>query len=151
MTTTSSSLPDLHLVVGYDGSSPANRALDAALALRQGRRGHITVAYVAHVPSEAMFSANAVAAIDESLKEIEQDLGAAVTERLRNEEDWGFEGRVGIISDELLAVAKEVRESSPNGTVAIVVGTSSHAMHHLLGSVAVSLARRSSVPVVMVP
>jgi len=35
--------------------------------------------------------------------------------------------------------------------VVIVVGSSSHAMHRMVGSVAVSLARRSPVPLVVVP
>jgi hypothetical protein len=33
----------------------------------------------------------------------------------------------------------------------IVVGSSSHAMHRVIGSAAVSLVRRSSVPIVVVP
>jgi nucleotide-binding universal stress UspA family protein len=36
-------------------------------------------------------------------------------------------------------------------TVAIVVGSSSHGAHRMVGSVAVSLARHSPVPVVIVP
>jgi nucleotide-binding universal stress UspA family protein len=36
-------------------------------------------------------------------------------------------------------------------TVAIVVGSSSHATHRIVGSVAVSLARHSPVPLVIVP
>jgi nucleotide-binding universal stress UspA family protein len=32
-----------------------------------------------------------------------------------------------------------------------VVGSSSHAMHRVLGSAAVSLARRSPVPLIIVP
>jgi hypothetical protein len=33
----------------------------------------------------------------------------------------------------------------------VAVGSSSHAMHRVVGSVAVSLARRSAVPLVVVP
>ena len=39
----------LHLVVGYDGSPPAVRALDAAVRLLSGREGEIVVHYVAHL------------------------------------------------------------------------------------------------------
>jgi len=35
--------------------------------------------------------------------------------------------------------------------VALVVGSSSHAMHRVIGSVAVSLSRHSPVPLVIVP
>jgi CO/xanthine dehydrogenase FAD-binding subunit len=40
---------NLYLVVGYDGSPPAVRALDAAIRLLQGRTGSIEVVYVAHL------------------------------------------------------------------------------------------------------
>jgi nucleotide-binding universal stress UspA family protein len=38
---------NLYLVVGYDGSPPGSRALDAAAALLRGRAGSIRVLYVA--------------------------------------------------------------------------------------------------------
>ena len=50
MTTVPSPTAVLHLVVGYDGSPPASRALDAAALLMQGRTGRIDVVYVAHTP-----------------------------------------------------------------------------------------------------
>ena len=57
----------------------------------------------------------------------------------------------GTITDQLLAAATKLREEHPGDTVAIVVGSSSQAAHRLVGSVTVSLARRSPVPVVIVP
>jgi hypothetical protein len=39
----------LHIVVGYDGSAPASRTLDAAVRLQQGRIGCIGVVWVAHL------------------------------------------------------------------------------------------------------
>ena len=47
--------------------------------------------------------------------------------------------------------AKEIRDAHPGDNVAIVIGSSSQAMHRLVGSVAVSLARHSPVPLVIVP
>jgi nucleotide-binding universal stress UspA family protein len=55
---------DLHIVVGYDGSPPASRALDAAARLLRGRTGRIEVVYVAHISSTAMLSAGALAEIE---------------------------------------------------------------------------------------
>jgi hypothetical protein len=43
MSTTTPPTADLHVVVGYDGSPPANRALDAAVGLLRGRTGRIEV------------------------------------------------------------------------------------------------------------
>jgi len=67
------------------------------------------------------------------------------------EERWKFERRQGLIADELIAVATAIRDAHPGDNVAIVVGSSSHAMHRVVGSVAVSLARHSPVPIVVVP
>jgi nucleotide-binding universal stress UspA family protein len=143
---------DLYLVVGYDGSPPASRALDAAIGLLQGRAGRIEVVYVAHMPSIDMMSPGALAEMESSFDEIERDLRIAAAERLRGvEEEWGFERRQGIIADELIAVAKDIRDAHPGDRVVIVAGSSSHAAHRLVGSIAVSLARRSPVPMVIVP
>lgn len=143
---------DLYLVVGYDGSPPAIRALDAAVSLLQGRKGRIEVVYVAHIPSIDMMSAGALAEIESSFDEIEQDLRTAAGDQLRGlEQGWGFERRQGLIADELIATAKDIRDAHPGDRVVVVVGSSSHASHRLVGSVAVNLARHSPVPLVIVP
>jgi len=143
---------NIFLVVGYDGSPPASRALDAAARLLQGRSGRIDVVYVAHLPAVDMLSAGAVAEMEVSFDEIERDLRASVSKQLDGrEERWRFERGQGIITDQLLAAATNLRDEHPGDTVSIVVGSSSQAAHRLVGSVAVSLARRSPVPVVIVP
>jgi nucleotide-binding universal stress UspA family protein len=144
--------PNLFLVVGYDGSAPAGRALDAAVNLLHGREGRIDVVYVAHIPGIDMMSADAVAEERVIFDDIERDLRASAGEQLRDREDrWQFERREGLIADQLLAAAKAIRESHPGDTVSVVVGSSSQALHRVLGSAAVSLARHSPVPVVIVP
>jgi nucleotide-binding universal stress UspA family protein len=143
---------NLYLVVGYDGSPPASRALDAAVGLLQGRAGRIDVVYVAHLPSMDMLSPGAVAEMEASFDEIERDLRTTAAEQLRGlEEGWGFERRQGMIADQLIAAAKDARDDHPGDRVIIVAGSSSHATHRLVGSVAVSLARHSPVPLVIVP
>jgi nucleotide-binding universal stress UspA family protein len=143
---------DLQIVVGYDGSPPASRALDSAAALMGGRSGRITAVYVAHLTSTAMLSADAVAEMESDFDEIEQDLRAAVAERLGAlGQDWGFERRQGLIADQLIAAARDIRAAHPGDVVVIVVGSSSHAVHRVVGSVAVNLARHSPVPLVVVP
>jgi nucleotide-binding universal stress UspA family protein len=141
----------IHLVVGYDGSPPATRALDAAVRLLQGRTGRIHVVFVAHLSSLAMLSPGAIAELESDFDEVDQELRTAAAEQLRgHEEAWDFERRQGLIPDELVAVATTLRDASPD-SVAIVVGSSSHATHRVVGSVAVSLARHSPVPLVIVP
>jgi nucleotide-binding universal stress UspA family protein len=143
---------NLYLVVGYDGSPPATRALDAAVRLLSGRSGTIEVVYVAHLPSIDAMSPGAVAEMEADFDDIAQELHTAASEQLRDsEERWQFQRREGLIPDELIAVATGIRDAHLGDTVVIVVGSSSHAMHRVVGSVAVSLARRSAVPLVVVP
>src|ERR1700693_3258942 len=130
MSTATPPAGDLYLIVGYDGSPPASRALDAAVGLLQGRAGRIEVVYVAHMPSIDMMSPGALVEMEISFDEIERDLRTAAAERLRGvEEDWGFERRQGIIADELIAAAKDIRDAHPRDRVIIVAGSSSHAAH----------------------
>jgi nucleotide-binding universal stress UspA family protein len=143
---------NLYLVVGYDGSPPATRALDATVRLLYGRSGRIDVVYVAHVPGIDALSAAAIAEVENSFDEIARDLRAQADGQLRGrEERWRFERGQGPIADVLLKTAEQIRTEHPDDTVAIVVGSSSQARHRVVGSVAISLARRSRVPVLIVP
>jgi len=152
MNTPPPSAADLFLVVGYDGSPPAGRALDAAISLLHGRSGCIVVVYVGHIPAVDMLSADAIVEMDESFDELERDLRASAGQQLDGrEERWRFERGQGVITDQLIAAAERLRDEHPGDNVVIVVGSSSQAAHRLVGSVAVSLARRSPVPIVIVP
>jgi len=142
----------LHLVVGYDGSPPAIRALDAAVRLLSGRAGQIVVLYVAHMPAVDAMSADALAEMRLSFEEIARDLRAQAEEQLRGREQrWEFEWRSGDIAAELTEAAVRIGEAAPGDTVAVVVGSSSHARHRVIGSVPVSLSRHAPVPLVIVP
>jgi nucleotide-binding universal stress UspA family protein len=143
---------DLRLVVGYDGSPPADRALQAAANLLQGRTGRIEVVYVAHMPSMAALSPGAVAEMETDFDDIERELRTMATEQLRDRgQSWGFERRQGLIAEELIAAAKDLGAADPQATIVIVVGSSSQVAHRVVGSAAVSLARHSPVPLVVVP
>ena len=152
MSTTTPPTTDLRLVVGYDGYHPASRALDAAVRLLQGRTGRIDVVYVAHMPSMAALSPGAVAELETDFDDVEQELRTLASEQLRGRvAGWGFERRQGQITEELIAAANDIRAAHPHATLVIVVGSSSHITHRVVGSVAVGLARHSPVPLVVVP
>ena len=143
---------NLYLVVGYDGSDPSIRALNSAAGLLRGRDGSITVVYVAHLTTAEMMSAAAIAEMEVSFDEIARELRDQAAEQLRGrEERWQFERGQGMITDVLIEAAEKIRDTHPGDSVAIVVGSSSQAMHRMVGSVAVSLARRAPVPLVIVP
>lgn len=143
---------DLYLVVGYDGSPPSTRALDAAVRFLGGRTGSIEVVYVAHLPAVDMLSADAIAGMENDFDEIARELHAQVREHLSGrEERWSFERGDGLIPEALVAAAGRLHEAHPADSVAIVVGSSSQAMHRMVGSVPVSLVRHAQVPIVVVP
>ena len=142
----------LHLVVGYDGSPPASRALDAAVRLLQGRTGRIEVVYVAHLSSMVSLSPGAIAEMELDFDDIAKDLRASAAKQLDEPAPgWEFQRRQGLIAEELIAAATAIHEADPSKTVVIVVGSSSHAAHRVVGSAAVSLARHAPVPLVIVP
>jgi nucleotide-binding universal stress UspA family protein len=152
MSTTTPPARDLRLVVGYDGSPPASRALGAAISLLQGRTGQIEVVYVAHMPSIAALSPGAVAEMESDFNDVEQELRTMAAEQLRDQEHgWSFERREGLIAEELIAAANDLGAAHPGATVVIVVGSSSLVAHRVVGSAAVSLARHSPVPLIVVP
>jgi nucleotide-binding universal stress UspA family protein len=142
----------LRIVVGYDGSPPATRALDAAVRLLQGRTGRIEVVWVAHLSSTVMMSPGAIAEMEASFDELAPEIRDQAAGQLRDSgAAWGFERREGPVVDQLVAAAGDLRADHPDATVVIVVGSSSHATHRVVGSVTVSLARHSPVPLIIVP
>ena len=107
---------------------------------------------MAHLPSMAALSPGAVTELETDFDDIERELRTMAAEQLRGrEERWDLERRQGLIAEELLAAANDVRAAHPAATVVIVVGSSSQVTHRVVGSVAVGLARHSPVPLVVVP
>ena len=144
---------ELDLVVGFDGSPPALRALDTAVRLLAVRPpGRITVVWVAHLGGEVSLSADAVAIVENDFDQVASELRTAAAERLAASGlPWDFRWRQGLIARELTAAAQEVQAARPDDVVVILVGSSSSAMHRMVGSVAVQLAHHAPVPVTIVP
>jgi nucleotide-binding universal stress UspA family protein len=152
MSPETSPVPQAHLVVGFDGSPPAARALDAAVRLLTVRPGRITVVWVAHLTSTVELSADAVAIVESDFDKVAAELRAAAAKRLDGSAvPWDFQWRQGPIAQELIAVAESLHGVKPDDVVAIVVGSSSSAMHRIVGSVAVNLARHAPLPAMIVP
>src|SRR5580658_8634148 len=96
----------LVVVVGYDGTEPAQRALEGAADLLRDRPGRIEVVYVAHLPSTVAFSGFAMAAAREAFDADELDLAGRAEEYLgRTEVKWHFQRRNGEIAHELVKAA----------------------------------------------
>jgi nucleotide-binding universal stress UspA family protein len=146
-------LRELHLVVGFDGSPPSVRALDTAIRMLSARPpGRITVLWVAHLSAAVELSADATAIVESDFDKVAAELRAAAAERLAESgAPWDFRWRRGLIAHELTAAAESVQAAEPDAVVVILVGSSSSAMHRIVGSVAVTLAHHSPVPVTIVP
>ena len=152
MSPETSPVPQAHLVVGFDDSPPAQRALDAAARLLSVRPGRITVVWVAHVASAVELSAAAIAIVESDFNQVAAELRTAAAQRLEDSGvPWDFQWRQGLVAQELIAVAESVPAGRPDDVVCIVVGSSSSAMHRVVGSAAVNLARHSPVPAIIVP
>ena len=90
--------------------------------------------------------------MEAAFDELEPELRAQAAGQLRGRgAAWELERRQGVIAEELIAVAAGIRDARPGQNAAIVIGSSSHATHRMVSSVAVSLARHSPVPLVIVP
>jgi nucleotide-binding universal stress UspA family protein len=139
----------LVLVVGFEGSDPARRALAAAGRILRGRSGWIEVVYVDPAESGADDSSQPAADVLQSLGSAQVDLHYEVRSVLEAEKQpWRLRSTSGAVADELARAALAIAdEGGPSRTVAIVVGSD----HRLAFSVPITLARQSSFPVIIVP
>ncbi len=143
----------VYAVVGFDGSPPAIRALDGAARLLHGRAGGLEVVFVAHVSAFEAMAATAAAEILSSFDDASRQLGTEVREQLAStEQRWHFQRRDGVIADELIAAAKDLRgQHGPDASVVIVVGRSGHRYHRVAGSVTQALEWHNEFPVIVIP
>jgi nucleotide-binding universal stress UspA family protein len=144
----------LFAVVGFDGSEPARAALDTAAEMIRGRRGHLEVVHVDHIPAYVESSASALVGFRETFPDIAAELATQARSLLDDREPrWHFQRREGSVSQQLAAAARELRsEHGPDATIVIIVGGSTHRAHHIAGSVAVALARADTgFPFLVVP
>ena len=139
----------LVLVVGYEGSDPARRALAAAARILRGREGWIEVVYVEPTESSDHDSSGPAADVMDSLGSAQVDLHYEVRSVLEAEKQpWRLRSTSGAVAEELTEAARAIAaEGGPSRTVVIVVGSD----HHLAFSVPITLARQASFPVIIVP
>jgi Universal stress protein family len=143
----------LVLVVGYDGTEPAKRALDAATRRLTGATGRMEVVFVAHVPATAAFAPQALASVEQGFDEEEAQLVDQVDAVLRTTGvKWHFQRRNGEVAPELLAAAKEQFDSEgPDTHLVLVLGGSAHKVDRYLNSTPVKVLRQDRFEVFVVP
>jgi nucleotide-binding universal stress UspA family protein len=143
----------VYLVVGFDGSGPAKRALDSAARLLHDHDGGLEVVFVAHLPATAAMSPDAMVEVTNGFDDTERLLYDETRSRLESTEPrWHFQRREGAVGHELIAVADELlRRHGPRTRIALIVGGSAHKYHRVIGSVSSNLERVDRFPVVVVP
>jgi nucleotide-binding universal stress UspA family protein len=144
---------DLVLVVAYDGTGPAERALLAAADMLADRSGRLEVVYVANEPSTVAFTPQAFASVQEALDAETEQLGRRVDESLRTlDVKWHFQSRHGEIAAELLAAGTEqLGSGGPTTHVVLVVGGSAHKIDRYLNSTPARVIRKDRFEVLVVP
>jgi nucleotide-binding universal stress UspA family protein len=143
----------LVLVVGFDGTEPALRALRSAVDVLEQRPGRMDVVFVAHVPNTVALAAQAISAVREGLDTEERDLAKKADEILGDTDvKWRFQRRNGEIAAELLAAGKEELDSEgPSTKVVLVVGGSAHKIDRYLNSTPAKVIRQDRFEVFVVP
>ena len=141
------------VVVGFDNSVPAQRALAWAARQAAARRVTLHIIYADQAGLDSDLSgfayAELAAARDEEASAVERAAaqivaGAGVP--------YTFEQREGAPADAILAGASARAAVALDGSdPVIVVGRSGRAAHHVLGSVPVRLLHRSPYPVLAIP
>ena len=139
----------LVLVVGFEGSDPARRALAAAGRILRDREGWIEVVYVERTEGGDHDSSEPAADVVDSLGSAQVDLHYEVRSVLEpGKQPWRLRSTSGAVAEELIEAARAIaHEGGPSRTVVIVVGSD----RRLAFSVPITLARRSGFPVVIVP
>jgi nucleotide-binding universal stress UspA family protein len=141
------------MVVGYDGSPPAWRALDQAADLLRDRDGALEVVFVARLPVGAALSAAAMGEVRQGLDEQARALADEVRDRLAGQDHpWNFQRRDGAVASELKAVAADLRRRyGETAEIVVVVGGSAHRYHRIAGSVGANVVRADTYPALVVP
>lgn len=136
------------ILAGLDGSDSSWRATAYAAGLARRQNATLAIAYIQPVLGAA--TALAGAAVEETTREIAEELLTALREaehRLRDvwQVDWRF---LTVRGDPYTGLARLADELRADG---VVVGASEQAGHRVIGSVAVRLVKAGRWPVTVVP
>jgi nucleotide-binding universal stress UspA family protein len=141
----------ISLVVGFDDSEPARRALGWGADLLRGRPGALHIVYADHPLIDSDLSGFAhtemegtrgqkAAGVADAAAQIAAAAGVPYT----------FERRQEPPADAILSAASVQDAAEPGRTPVIVTGRSHHAAHQIIGSVPVRLLHQSPYPVLTI-
>ena len=139
------------LVVGFDNSEPARRALIWGADLLRARPGTLHVVYADHVLIDSDLSGFAHSEMEDTREEKAAGVAEAAAEiAAAAGVPYTFERRPGSPADAILSAASIQDAAEPASTPVIVTGRSHHAAHQIIGSVPVQLLHQSPYPVLTI-
>jgi nucleotide-binding universal stress UspA family protein len=140
------------LVVGFDDSEPARRALSWGADLLRTRPGALHVIYADHVLIDSDLSGFGRAEMDEDRDEKAAQVAEAAQEIASAAgTPYTFERRQESPEAAILDAAGTFAAAEPGSTPIIVTGRSHHVPHRVIGSVPVRLLHQSPYPVLTIP
>jgi len=141
----------ISLVIGFDGSEPARRALAWGADLLRARLGTLHVVYADRVQLDTDLSGFAHAEMERARGEKAASVAAAAAEiAMAAGVPYTFERRRGAPADAILLAASIQDAALPTSRPVIVTGRSHDAVHQVIGSVPVRLLHESPYPVLTI-
>jgi nucleotide-binding universal stress UspA family protein len=139
------------LVVGFDDSEPARRALVWAADLLRARPGTLHVVYSDRVLVDSDLSGFAHSEMEDTRDQKAAGVAQAAAEiAAAAGVPHTFERRAESPADAILSAASIRDAAEPASTPIVVTGRSHHAAHHIIGSVPVQLLHQSPYPVLTI-
>ena len=139
------------LVVGFDNSEPARRALIWGADLLRARPGTLHVVYADHVLIDSDLPGFAHSEMEDARDEKATGVAEAAAEiAAAAGVPYTFERRQESPADAILSAASIADAAEPASTPVIVTGRSHHAAHRVIGSVPVELLHQSPYPVLTI-
>ena len=139
------------LVVGFDDSAPARRALTWGADLLRARPGTLHVVYADHPLLDSDLSGFGRPEMDEARDDKAAAVAQAAAEIAATAGvPYTFERRQESPADAMLAAANDLDGTEAASEPVLVTGRSHHAPHRILGSVPVELLHQSPYPVLTI-
>jgi nucleotide-binding universal stress UspA family protein len=141
----------ISLIIGFDNSEPARRALVWGADLLRARPGSLHVVYADHPLLDSDLSGFGRADMDEARDDKAADVARAAGEiAAAAGVPYTFERRQESPADAIMSAANVQDAAEPASEPIIVTGRSHHAQHRILGSVPVELLHQSPFPVLTI-
>jgi nucleotide-binding universal stress UspA family protein len=141
----------ISLVVGFDNSAPARRALGWGADLLRARAGTLHVVYADHPLIDSDLSGFAHTEMEDTRDQRAAGVAEAAAEiAAAAGVPYTFERRQESPADAILSAASVQGAAEPGSPPVIVTGRSHHAAHQIIGSVPARLLHQSPYPVLTI-